>query len=266
LILAVDIYDRMGLANPPSLLFCQTWVWIEGYITVASFMSMHALVAMRVNALHGGKKSIKILLWVAWILYAIPTASLLAVGLAQSQDTLGIAPFFNICYEQISGVLWTVWLPSLAFESLIFVLTVSKAIEEARRHVFSPISSILYRDGILYFLAIAVSSIFCMFVWLLGTPYYEGLAKYWATAIVNVAGCRLVISLKTNARALRMVRARTNLGQSSSFVVGNEYTMDPGYYESDYMGEYIDLSEISSSQLGTVYPPYPVTHWDAITI
>lgn len=53
---------------------------------------------------------------------------------------------------------------------------------------------------------------------------------------------------------------------SSSFVVGNEYTMDPGYYESDYIGEYIDLSEISSSQLGTIYPPYPVDHWDAITI
>lgn len=40
---------------------------------------------MRVNALHGGKTSIKILLWVAWVLYAIPTVSLLAVGLAQSQ-------------------------------------------------------------------------------------------------------------------------------------------------------------------------------------
>lgn len=49
------------------------------------FESDTALVAMRVNALHGGKKSIKILLWVAWILYAIPTVSLLAVGLAQSQ-------------------------------------------------------------------------------------------------------------------------------------------------------------------------------------
>ena len=90
-----------------------------------------------------------------------------------------IAPFFNVCYEdvrvlltsydveavpnsdrfflfsQISDMLWTVWLPSLAFESLIFVLTISKAIDEARRHVYSPISSILYRDGILYFLAIS---------------------------------------------------------------------------------------------------------------
>jgi hypothetical protein len=66
---------------------------------------------------------------------------------------------------------------SLLFECLLFILTISKAISEARRNIYSPISSILYRDGILYFLAIAGCSMFCMFVWLIGTPVYAGLAK-----------------------------------------------------------------------------------------
>ena len=43
----------------------------------------------------------------------------------------------------------------------------------------------------------------------------------FATAIVNVAGCRLVLSLKINARHLQIVRARTafTMGQSRYVVV-----------------------------------------------
>lgn len=66
---------------------------------IFSFMSMHgdyhcnastafeadveskALVAMRVHALHGGSKSIKLVLWTCWVMYAVATITILAVAL-----------------------------------------------------------------------------------------------------------------------------------------------------------------------------------------
>ena len=40
-----------------------------------------ALVAMRVHALHGGPKRLKVILWICGIVYALTTMALLGVGL-----------------------------------------------------------------------------------------------------------------------------------------------------------------------------------------
>ncbi|KAH8118012.1 hypothetical protein DFH11DRAFT_1503620 [Phellopilus nigrolimitatus] len=274
LMLAIDIYDRLGLANPPSVAVrilnnmrstsCKAWIWVEAYVTVFSFMSMHGLVAMRVHALFGGSRLLKTLLRTAFVLYVLPTLGLLGTWLYQGQGSLTVEPVFNTCFEEISPMLWTIWLPSLFLETLLFFLTTLKAIREARRNVYHPISSILYRDGIMYFLAIAAATMFCMFVWLIGSPLYEGLAKYWATAIVNIAGCRLVLSLKANARALQHVRVpSSSLGQSSSFVVGSDTAFADSGYTSDGDSD-VDSIGLHRLQLGTVYPDRVQTHWDAL--
>ncbi|KLO17401.1 hypothetical protein SCHPADRAFT_937100 [Schizopora paradoxa] len=266
-ILALDIYDRLGLGDPndTELSFVGTliWVWVEGYLTVFIFMSMHALVAMRVYAIYGGPRWLKLVLWTGGVLYAIPTMLILGFGLYEGHNTIIIVPFYNVCFERLAPYLWMVWVPSLFYELLLFMLTMSKAIAEAQRREYSPITSILYRDGILYFMAIAMCSIFCMFVWLVGTMEMEGLAKYFATAIVNVAGSRLVLSLKTNARVLQMARSRapTTIGQSSSFVIGSDTVANPGFL----VDEYIMLEELSdTSQIGTVYPTKPMPYFEAI--
>lgn len=262
-ILAIDIYDRLGLASSPSVTFCKAWVWIEGYTTVLSFMTMHGLVAMRVNALLGGGNRVKTFLWAIWLIYSVSTLGLLGVGLWNGYSTLTVEPYFNVCFEEIWDSLWIVWLPSLLLESALFFLTTLKAIKEASRNVYHPISTILYRDGILYFLAIAVATMFSMFVWLFGSSLHEGLAKYWATAVVNVAGCRLVLNLKMNGRSLQYTRARSALvrGESSSFVVGSDsWLSDSGYCKSDDDESYIS----DEYQLGTIYPEQYQSHWDAI--
>ncbi|KAL5504189.1 hypothetical protein ACEPAH_8263 [Sanghuangporus vaninii] len=285
LMLAVDIYDRLGLANSPShhvcrlllghhlSISCNVWVWLEAYLTFISFMSLHGLVAMRVHALFGGGKGIKLLLWSSWIVYVILTMILLGIALWHGQATLTVEPYFNTCYEEISSMLWTVWLPSLLLESLLFTLTTLKAIREAKNNVYHPISSILYRDGILYYLTLSMSTLFCMFVWMVGTNESVGLAKYWATAVVNVAGSRLVLSLKANARDFQTSRSRTRVtvGQSSSFLIGSMWTFnDPQFRDSgcgmsdDYLLDCDDRKLYELSQLGTVYPEEVQTHWEAI--
>ncbi|KAL5526524.1 hypothetical protein ACEPAF_8248 [Sanghuangporus sanghuang] len=264
LMLAVDIYDRLGLASSPSH---------HAYLTFISFMSLHGLVAMRIHALFGGGKRMKLLLWSSWVVYVILTMILLGIALWHGQATLTVEPYFNTCYEEISSMLWTVWLPSLLLESLLFTLTTLKAIREAKNNVYHPITSILYRDGILYFLTFSMSTLFCMFVWMVGSNESVGLAKYWATAVVNVAGSRLVLSLKANARAFQTSRSRTRVtvGQSSSFLIGSMWTFnDPQFRDSgcgmsdDYLLDCDDRKLYELPQLGTVYPEEVQTHWEAI--
>ena len=58
----------------------------------------------------------------------------------------------------------------------------------------------------------------------------------WATAVVNIAGCRLVLSLKSNAASFRSAKARpATVGVSSSFLIG---TM--GAYTYDDVCQYSD--------------------------
>ncbi|OCB91683.1 hypothetical protein A7U60_g1034 [Sanghuangporus baumii] len=236
-------------------------------------VDIYGLVAMRVHALFGGGKRIKLLLWSSWVVYVILTMILLGIALWHGQATLTVEPYFNTCYEEISSMLWTVWLPSLLLESLLFTLTTLKAIREAKNNVYHPITSILYRDGILYFLTFSMSTLFCMFVWMVGTNESVGLAKYWATAVVNVAGSRLVLSLKANARAFQTSRSRTRVtvGQSSSFLIGSMWTFnDPQFRDSgcgmsdDYLLDCDGGKLYELPQLGTVYPEEVQTHWEAI--
>lgn len=86
-------------------------MWVEGYLTVFIFMSMHgelsedqiylfakwpkALVAMRVYAIYGGPKWLRHVLWVGGVLYAIPTMLILGFGLYEGHRTFLPFPFFS---------------------------------------------------------------------------------------------------------------------------------------------------------------------------
>ncbi|TDL16555.1 hypothetical protein BD410DRAFT_888459 [Rickenella mellea] len=238
-------FDRLGLNTTDNVPFCKIWIWLEGYLMIFSFMSMHALVAMRVHALHGGKMSIKILLWSAGLLYGVATCGILAYALWQRDDQLGPALFFHVCFEEISPILWTIWLPSLVLEGLLFFLTLWKAYEDSLRDNYSPITHILFRDGILYFFSITGCSALSMFVWLFGSPLMVGLVRYWAFAVVNVAGSRLVLSLKTNARDILTFRQQGIIETHAS------WGHDPIRFNNT---QYFDLVEFPDNAVGTVMP------------
>ena len=83
--------------------------------------------------------------------------------------------------------------------------------------------------------------------------------------MVNIAGCRLVLSLKSNAASFRTAKAaRSTVGVSSSFLIGTmgAYTYDDvcQYSSDNWKSE--DFYELP--ELGTVYPERYQTHWEAL--
>lgn len=196
IILGIDLYDKGGLASHLSVDFCQKWFVIEGYLNVFSFAAVHALVAMRVNAVWGRRKWVTILLWVTGGLYMVGTLAIISPGLFQVLDQVAPNPIFNVCFGTITTYFWTVWIPPILFELVIFSLTIIKAIEHRHRNVKTPVAYTLYRDGFLYFIVIMMCSIFPLIVWLAGPSTLVAMPKYFTQAIVNVMGFRLVLNLR----------------------------------------------------------------------
>ncbi len=61
-----------------------------------------ALVAMRVYAIYGGRKWLKLVLWVGGVLYAIPTLLILGFGLYEGQRTS--FPFRDVRRRRLMAV------------------------------------------------------------------------------------------------------------------------------------------------------------------
>ncbi|KAJ1307978.1 hypothetical protein OPQ81_002053 [Rhizoctonia solani] len=218
IILGIDLYDKGGLANNLSTNFCQAWFVIEGYLNVLSFAAVHALVAMRVNAVWGRRKWVTTLLWTTGILYLVGTLSIISPGLFQvldqvrhlndSQSSAGTQldnegrskPCFqcllwNDHYIFVRPSITDERCSELTDFGIPFAAGLS-AIEHRHKNVKTPVAYTLYRDGFLYFVVIMMCSIFPLIVWLAGPPTLVAMPKYFTQAVVNVMGFRLVLNLR----------------------------------------------------------------------
>ncbi|CAL1711026.1 unnamed protein product [Somion occarium] len=196
LMLIVDIYEFFGVADD-SEMFCKVWTCLQSFLTVASFMSIHVIVALRIYALYNGRRWIGRLLWTSGTIYLLSSASIITI--AQVQLIPDLKPIHHACVGAIPSYLWAAWLPSVIFESLFFGLTLYAMFDSDRRHSLNTLSLILYRDGMLYFIVVAFCSLFSLLVWAIADPTLLGLARYFALAVVNLAGSRMVLNLKSYA-------------------------------------------------------------------
>ncbi|KAH9829822.1 uncharacterized protein C8Q71DRAFT_862931 [Rhodofomes roseus] len=220
LVLAVDVYETMGLTSDRSaIMLCKVWTTVQSYVTIASFMSIHAIVAWRLYALHGGQAWIRRLLWIAAVLYV--SSSTVVITVALVPIVADLKPFHHECVSSIPSYLWVAWLPSVFFETLLFGLTVVAMLRQEKRRSFSTLSLLLYRDGMLYFVAVTVCSLFSLLVWALAPPSLIGLARYFALAMVNIAGSRLVLNLKG------FKASRCSIDSLSFSIVSSEAALTP---------------------------------------
>ncbi|PCH37047.1 hypothetical protein WOLCODRAFT_28900 [Wolfiporia cocos MD-104 SS10] len=260
LVLAVDIYETLGLVDSPSsVLFCKVWTTVQSYLTIASFMSIHAIVAWRLYALHGGETWIRWTLWISSILYVSSSTAIITAALVPI--ILNLRPYHHQCVSSIPSYLWTAWLPSILFETLLFSLTIVAMLRQEKRRSFSTLSLLLYRDGMLYFVAVTVCSLFSLLVWALAGPSLIGLARYFALAMVNIAGSRLVLNLKGFSASQRSASLPTfSLYSSNAALTRQPPPVSPAKAEStmsdfEYPGEDLDFEmysiERDSQQLGT---------------
>ncbi|CAE7149578.1 unnamed protein product [Rhizoctonia solani] len=200
LVLMVDIYDKGGLADFLPQSFCVNWYFAEAVWNLVAFGLIHAIVALRVHAIWGRPRWLSITLSVLFVTYFVATAAIAVKFQIELAHTVAYNSLFRLCFAAVSPYLWTCWLPALIFESVVFILTVIKAVEHSKRKLNTPVVHVLYRDGIIYFFIISLCSLFNMMVWLLAPPTLVALSKYFVLCVVPTMGARLILNLRGSRR------------------------------------------------------------------
>ncbi|KAG9114448.1 hypothetical protein FRC07_007647, partial [Ceratobasidium sp. 392] len=154
-VLAVDIYDKGGLTPNLSPDFCRIWVVIEGYLNLLLLAAIHILMVMRVHALWGNQRKLRYALTIAYILYFTSSFGILTAGLLETARTIQFERLLvHACWTTIPRYLWSVWIPALILECIIFALTAIRAWQYSNDGMQIPIVHALYRDGFQYFIGI----------------------------------------------------------------------------------------------------------------
>ncbi|KAI8970541.1 hypothetical protein BD414DRAFT_540824 [Trametes punicea] len=195
-VLALDIYESFGNAAA-SVTFCKIWTVVQSYVTIASYISIHAIVAWRIYVLLNGKAWVAQLLWIAGFLNCATTTGITTASLIPIISHL--QPYHHACVGNVPSYIWAIWLPSIVFETLLFGLTIKALLYQGQRHSLTSLSLLLYRDGMLYFVAVTCET-WSLTIWSQGRTCSASLAStFFALAMVNIAGSRLILNLKAFA-------------------------------------------------------------------
>jgi len=206
IMLAIDVFDKGGLAQGLTVNFCQGWFITESVITVVSLAAVHWLVALRVIALLGNSAIVYWGLFVAFIGYLVATLTIFGLSASSITSTLYVHPLLNICFGTIPQSYWVVWIPGIVYETLLFVLTMYKAFTVDQSMLDTPILVTMFRGGFAHFCVIFLMSLFNLLVWSIAPPSLVLLAKYFTSATIVTAITRLVLDLRRTGDRVRQTR------------------------------------------------------------
>ncbi|KAF9465437.1 hypothetical protein BDZ94DRAFT_1320256 [Collybia nuda] len=192
-IILVQFYEKFAPVH--TLEFCKVWVFLQGYLTCILYVSLHVMMAMRVAAIHNNSSKIKRFLWVGGIFYAVSSIGLFTAGglyiIAEQLSPLGI------CLAMVPTFVWSIWVPTLVVESVLFIITVYSAANRfSNCKNFGTFYHSLFRDGIVYFLVIICSTMAALIVWAEAPHTLNELARPFSLCVVTVVGSRLTLNLK----------------------------------------------------------------------
>ncbi|KAG8997057.1 hypothetical protein FRB93_000550 [Tulasnella sp. JGI-2019a] len=157
--------------------------------------------------------------------YFVTTLAIINYVNAVILPSINWLPSLNLCFGVVPRSISWAFVPSLTFECFLFSLTVTRAIQHRRRDiaVTEGVIGILYRDGILYFLAIAGCSLFNIIVWAGLRSSFALLAKFFTFSFINVMASRIVLNLRAQRRDAALddqIAHRTSSSNSSTGLPG----------------------------------------------
>ncbi|CAE6475269.1 unnamed protein product [Rhizoctonia solani] len=195
IVLAIDLYDKGGIATYSSHTFCVTCY--AGKSRVIVFDRHADYMHHQVMAIWGRPRWIVVLLCSLWLAYFCTTLGILLASLFTKAHTVHFEPLLKVCYLTIAPFLWGCWVPPLILEIVLFGLLCVQAFQAGKFTARMPIIHVLFRDGALHFAVIFACSVFNMITWIVAPPTLVALAKYFGIAMVNVMISRLVLNLRS---------------------------------------------------------------------
>ncbi|KAG9011168.1 hypothetical protein FRB94_009094 [Tulasnella sp. JGI-2019a] len=259
--LVLDLYDKLGFATHLTLSrILSSWVIGDVSLHALSQAAIHVLVAIRVNALWGNRRGIRIFLITFWVAYLITTLGISLTAVIQDRGTFYPHPIVHSCVGDLGSYVWTVWISPLVLEAVLFSMTVAKMVRNQQWIITVPLAYILYRDGLIYFVIIALCSVFNLVVWKSCPASLFALAKYFSLGLVNTMASRMVLNLRKQGAAESTGTPPVNVqfvdphplyaphDGESQYLATLEPRIHQPYGDSDRYARNASVAEISTSR------------------
>ncbi|KAA1476605.1 hypothetical protein DENSPDRAFT_874728 [Dentipellis sp. KUC8613] len=214
--IVIGVYQEVGYHMSSSR--CHSLYTATAWVIAYGIGISEMVLIFRTWALWGKHNrlacTIVILFVVCWVVLSIYveefTRSLVFVQINT------ISPGLRGCFiVKASKVLCVCWSIALAYETLIVGLTLIKAFQNFR-HSTSLLLLTIYRDGVLSYISLLVSSIANVLVIRLAPPGYMNLLFGIQHALHIVLTSRLILNIRRNAPATTMATSDMQLEQTQA--------------------------------------------------
>ncbi|KAI5117405.1 hypothetical protein M0805_004627 [Coniferiporia weirii] len=207
--------------TPPKLLYlfsryfslmtqiCHGWTFFEAVTGQLIVLGVEISLMLRVYALY--KRDRRILVSLLLLYTAEVTTHCVMLGL-ELNKIVSIAPLRDIfpsdfplsgCFPTNIPAFFTYyWIPSLIFESILFILMTINVVRHVREQKGpTPLLMQFLRDGTMYYAVIFATLLANVLLYLLANSALAQVAIEWELAAFSIAGCRLILNLRATGRA-----------------------------------------------------------------
>ncbi|KZT56578.1 hypothetical protein CALCODRAFT_483834 [Calocera cornea HHB12733] len=191
---AVTLY---GFLATPSITVCKALYTFQEFSSLASLAVVQIVLLTRTWILWGASKLLlaTLIIFLVGCLYA---TGILLRFISNGQDFL-VDPELNIGCVVIQDPdpwFWTFWLPIIAFDLVLFLLTLVKVIQHRREVIHGPLVDILHRDGLIYFALSLGLGVANMIIFALAPVHLKSIALPLMTATLCVTCSRMLLNVR----------------------------------------------------------------------
>ncbi|KAJ7362227.1 hypothetical protein DFH08DRAFT_799280 [Mycena albidolilacea] len=173
-------------------------------LSIVAQITVGIILVMRTYALYGSSRRVlAFMLCFAIVVFgfgawSVGSVKLLPQPSADSYPPIGCA---NSLSTEMAHRLGYAWTGILAFDAMILVLTIWKGCETYRLSSCSGkrrqgLVPTLVRDGVVYFLVVAVANCANIISYMVAGPYLRGVGSTLTTVLTTVMGCRLMLNIR----------------------------------------------------------------------
>ncbi|KAJ7105904.1 hypothetical protein C8R44DRAFT_987510 [Mycena epipterygia] len=197
-VIQIHVFARPGITNNNLCVAMDTIIRVVGAV---SLWSVEIIMQLRVYALYGCSKRIAVINLLLFAGSIVGFMWILIFNHSRRASVIAGAIHLGLpgCPSVHSGIEWAQWVPATAYEGILFGFALFKTFQSTiislRRDSTMTLYSILIRDNILYFFAIASLLVFnnLMVVSLTHIPWFSYGPFH---AAVGIMTSRMLISLR----------------------------------------------------------------------
>jgi len=206
-------------------------------------MVVGAILILRIYAIFDCNKR---LLAVLLVLYAMAmTTETVLIGLITHQfhSQEALRAFFPGCAPtNIPEWCWAYWIPTVVFESTLFLLALYKTVQEANGSMTRPsrLMVVLLRDSVMYFGGVMIWSLANFVAWYVDPLALYGMFVGCHICFQSILGCRMLLNIRETAAVTTAFESR--LAESRDAVYVETMKFQSGHAKSRS-----EVSSISSA-------------------